>query len=158
MCGLHRLFTTLRADIVAALAPLNVPFTQYVCLQMLQTAPHQTNAELARAMGVSPQAMNGVLQRMQDGGLIDRPDITDFGRGRPASLTGYGRSTLEQADAAVHVLEQQRLSGLTEAQRVALRAAVIDVTARSRARPETGDESARTVATTNGRGLNMRAR
>jgi DNA-binding MarR family transcriptional regulator len=72
---------------------------QYICLQMLNAAPHQSNAEMARAMGVTPQAMNGVLRRMQTGGLIDRPDTVSSGRPRPASLTGYGRRTLERVDA-----------------------------------------------------------
>ena len=83
--GLHRLFTTLRTQVSAALAPLNVHFSQYVCLRMLSTAPDQSNADLARAAGVTPQAMNGVLWRMQYGGLIDRPDSVSSGRARPAS-------------------------------------------------------------------------
>jgi DNA-binding MarR family transcriptional regulator len=155
MCGLHRLFTALRSDALAAPVPLNVPFSQYVCLQMLHTEPHQSNAELARAMGVSPQAMNVVLQRMQDGGLIDRPDSVSSGRARPASLTTYGRRTLERADAAVQALEKRALSGLTDAQRSALRVAVVGLTAPKRGDPA-ADEPGRAAATTDGGSLSVR--
>ncbi|WP_082168629.1 MarR family winged helix-turn-helix transcriptional regulator [Mycolicibacterium chlorophenolicum] len=117
---LHRLLTTLRTQISAALVPVNVSFSQYVCLQILHTAPGQSNADLARAMGVTPQAMSGVLLRMQADGLIDRPDTVDSGRARPASLTRYGRRILERADAAVRGVEESALLGLTDAQRDAL--------------------------------------
>jgi DNA-binding MarR family transcriptional regulator len=122
---LHRLFTTLRARISSALVPLNLRFSQYVCLHLLNTAPHKSNAELARAAGVTPQAMNGVVRRMQSAGLIDRPDDVSSGRARPAHLTGYGRKTLARAHAAVRQAEQQTLSDLTDAQRAGLRIALL---------------------------------
>jgi DNA-binding MarR family transcriptional regulator len=144
--GLHRLFTTLRTQVTAALAPLNVQFSQYVCLHMLSTAPDQSNADLARVAGVTPQAMNGVVRRMQYGGLIDRPDSVSSGRARPASLTGYGRRTLERADAAVRAVEEQGLSVLTDDQRSGLHAAL-----RALAAPNRTSGSGRSVAATNGR-------
>jgi DNA-binding MarR family transcriptional regulator len=122
--GLHRLFTTLRTQVSAALAPLNVHFSQYVCLHILSSAPDQSNTDLARVAGVTPQAMHAVVRRMQYGGLIDRPDSVNFGRARPASLSTYGRRTLERADAAVRAVEEQVLSVLTDDQRNALHAAL----------------------------------
>jgi DNA-binding MarR family transcriptional regulator len=150
--GLHRLFTTLRTQVTAALAPLNVQFSQYVCLHMLSTAPDQSNADLARVAGVTPQAMNGVVRRMQYGGLIDRPDSVSAGRARPASLTGYGRRTLERADAAVRAVEEQALSVLTDDQRSGLHAAL-----RALAAPNRTSGSGRSVAATNGRSPSGRA-
>ena len=150
--GLHRLFTTLRTQVSAALAPLNVHFSQYVCLRMLSTAPDQSNADLARAAGVTPQAMNGVLWRMQYGGLIDRPDSVSSGRARPASLTAYGRMTLERADAAVRAIEEQVLSVLTDDQRNGLHAALRALAASHRT-----SGSGRSVAATNGRSPSRRA-
>ena len=121
---LYRLSTTLRARISSALEPLNLLFSQYVCLQLLNTAPHKSNAELARAAGVTPQAMNGVVRRMQSAGLIDRPEDASSGRPRPAHLTGSGRKTLTRAHAAVREAEQQTLSGLTDTQRAGLHIAL----------------------------------
>lgn len=118
---LNRLLTILRAQISSELNALGLPFTQYVCLQLLRMAPHQSNAELARALGVSPQATNRVLQRMQRGGLVDRPDSASWGRVRPASLTTHGRTTLDRAEAAVRLVEDHTLSVLTAAQCSGLR-------------------------------------
>jgi DNA-binding MarR family transcriptional regulator len=150
--GLHRLFMSLRARVSAALAPLNVHFSQYVCLHMLSTAPDQSNADLARAAGVTPQAMNGVVRRMQYGGLIDRPDTVSSGRARPASLTAYGRMTLERADAALRAVEEQVLSVLTDDQRNGLHAALRALAASNRT-----SGSGRSVVATDGRSPSRRA-
>ena len=149
---LHRLFTTLRTQVSAALAPVNVHFSQYICLHMLSTTPDQSNADLARVAGVTPQAMNGVVRRMQHGGLIDRPDSVSFGRARPASLTAYGRRTLERADAAVRAVEEQALSVLTDDQRNGLHAAL-----RALAAPHRTSGSNRSITATNGRSQSRRA-
>lgn len=121
---LHQLFTTMRRHVFAVLRPLDLAFSQYVCLQMLQAAPYQSNAELARAMRISPQAMNRALQELQREGLIDRPVGVSSGRARPAALTAHGRRILKQADVALQVVEQQQLSGLSDAQCNGLRAAL----------------------------------
>jgi DNA-binding MarR family transcriptional regulator len=144
---LHRLFTTLRTEVSAALAPLDVLFSEYVCLHMLSSAPDQSNADLARVAGITPQAMHAVVRRMQYGGLIDRPDSVSFGRARPASLTVYGRRTLERADAAVRAVEAQVLSVLTDDQRNGLRAAL-----RALAAPNRSSGSGRLVKATDGAG------
>ena len=143
--GLYRLFTTLRTQVSAALAPLNVPFSQYVCLHMLSSAPDQSNADLARVSGVTPQAMNAVVRQMQYSGLIDRPDSVNSGRARPASLTAHGRRTFERAHAAVRAVEEQVLSALTDDQRDGLNAAM-----RALALPSRTSGSGRFVAATTG--------
>jgi DNA-binding MarR family transcriptional regulator len=142
--GLHRLFTTLRTQVCAALAPLNVHFSQYVCLHMLSTAPDQSNAALARVAGVTPQAMHAVVRRLQYSGLIERPDSASSGRARPASLTAYGRRTLERADAAVRAVEERVLSVLTDDQRDGLHAALCAL-----AWPNRTTGSGRSVAASN---------
>jgi DNA-binding MarR family transcriptional regulator len=145
LVGLHRLFTTLRTEVSAALAPLNLQFSQYVCLHMLSSEPDQSNADLARVAGVTPQAMNAVVRQMQYSGLIDRPDSVSSGRARPASLTAYGRRTFERAHAAVRAVEEQVLSALTDDQRDGLNAAV-----RAVAVPSRTSGSGRLAAATNG--------
>jgi DNA-binding MarR family transcriptional regulator len=150
--GVHRLFTTLRTQVSAALAPLNMHFSHYVCMHMLTSAPDQSNADLARAAGVTPQAMNGVVRRLQYGGLIDRPDNVSSGRARPASLTAYGRRTLERADPAVRAVEERVLSVLTDDQRNGLHAAL-----RVLATPNRTSGSGRLVAATNVRSPSRRA-
>ena len=133
--GLHRLFTTLRTQVSAALAPLNVRFSEYVCFHMLSSEPDQSNADLARVAVVTPQAMNAVVRQMQYSGLIDRPDSVSAGRARPASLTAYGRRTFERAHATVRAVEEQILSVLTHDERKRLQA-----TLRAIAAPESREQ------------------
>src|ERR1700757_2220549 len=56
-CLLHRTATGLRGRIIDDLLPLNLTFPQYICLQSLAAEPDQSNADLARRVDVSPQAM-----------------------------------------------------------------------------------------------------
>jgi DNA-binding MarR family transcriptional regulator len=121
-CLMHRFVAALREQINAHLDPLNVAFPQYICLRSLRADPGQSNADLARTMKVSPQAMNMVLTTLQDAGLVTRPHTVDSGRARPARLSPTGATVLKRADAAVHAAEEQVLATLTPTQRLQLRA------------------------------------
>ena len=64
----------LRAEVTATvLDPLGLAFPQYLCMRMLSKSPGRSNAELARDINVSPQAMNMVLRGLEDRGLVTRP-------------------------------------------------------------------------------------
>jgi DNA-binding MarR family transcriptional regulator len=119
---MHRLLAALREQISAELDSLNVAFPQYICLRSLGSEPGQSNADLARTMKVSPQAMNIVLTSLQDAGLVTRPDTVGSGRARPAKLSSTGAAVLNRADAAVQAAEKQLLATLTQTQRLQLRA------------------------------------
>src|SRR5690242_8764158 len=94
---LHRLTTSLRAEVTAtALDPLGVAFPQYTCMRILARWPGRSNAELARDVSVSPQAMNMVVRGLQDRGLVTRPESVTSGRSRPAELTRAGRDLLDR--------------------------------------------------------------
>lgn len=144
---LQRLSMTLHARTSAVLEPLNVPFPQYVCLRLLHSAPHQSNAQLARAVGVSMQAMNAALLRMQRAGLIDRPLRVDQGRARPATLTVRGRTVFEHADAAVREVEALMLSGLTDQQCAVFRAVLSALWRRTTAAPPAAGAGGMDLAT-----------
>jgi DNA-binding MarR family transcriptional regulator len=131
-CLLQRIVAGLRADIVGELTPLKLSFPQYICLQMLGAEPGQSNADLARRLDVSPQAMNGVLRGLQDTGLVHRPANANTGRALHARLTARGVDTLQRADAAVRSLEEHVLANLSHTQRTDLRNAVIALASRSR--------------------------
>ena len=67
---LHRLASALRADVTTAvLEPLNLSFPQYICMRLLSRQPGMSNADLARDVMVSPQAMNMVVRSLQERGL-----------------------------------------------------------------------------------------
>ncbi|WP_137148103.1 MarR family winged helix-turn-helix transcriptional regulator [Mycolicibacterium sp. CR10] len=115
---LHRVATALRADVTASvLDPLELTFPQYICMRMLSHRPGRSNAELARDVMVSPQAMNMVVRGLQDRGLVTRPPEVSSGRSRPAELTREGEALLSRTMDGVHCAEQRVLGPLTEAQR-----------------------------------------
>src|ERR1700741_3639037 len=88
---LSRVMNALRTDGTAeALDPLEVAFPEYVCMQVLSKYPGHSNADLARPLDVSPQAMNMVLRGLQDRRLVARPASVASGRSLPAQLTREG--------------------------------------------------------------------
>lgn len=102
-----------RSQTVAALQPLGLGLPDYACMRLLRTAPGMSNAELARATGVTAQAMNIVLRRLECVGAVGRPTSPPVGRAMPARLTARGDALLNRADALVMAAEG-RLCRLTE--------------------------------------------
>jgi len=114
---LYRLMSALRPAVTAELAPLGLVLPEFVCLRILSMAPGRSNAELARNMNVSPQAMNNVLRGLQDRGIVARPATVSSGRALPTELTAKGKTLLSRAEAAVHLADERVLANLTAAQR-----------------------------------------
>jgi DNA-binding MarR family transcriptional regulator len=110
---LKRTTTALRSSMDAALRPLDLTVPQYSCLELLGQNPGLSNAELARGVFVTRQAMDGVLRGLRERGLVTRPDTAPRGRALPTQLTESGRGLLHQASVAVRVVEKQMLSPLT---------------------------------------------
>jgi DNA-binding MarR family transcriptional regulator len=115
---LHRVVLALKTDVTATvLDPLDVAFPEYLCMRLLSKYPGQSNAELARGLNVSPQAMNMVLRGLEDRGLVTRPPTVASGRSLPAQLTREGEELLKQTDAGVRAAERRLMAGLTIDQR-----------------------------------------
>jgi len=112
---LHRLATALRADVTSVvLEPLDLSFPQYICMRILSRYPGRSNAELARDVMVSPQAMNMVVRGLQERGLVSRPAEVPSGRSRPAELTREGLALLERTNDGIREAEQHVLAPLSE--------------------------------------------
>ncbi|MGW0158199.1 MarR family winged helix-turn-helix transcriptional regulator [Mycobacterium sp. NPDC003323] len=119
---LHRAALALRNDVTAnVLEPLNLAFPQYICMRILSKAPGRSNAELARDLEVSPQAMNMVLRALEDRGLVSRPASASSGRALPAELTRAGQALLQRTDDGVRAAERRVLGQLTDDDRQALK-------------------------------------
>jgi DNA-binding MarR family transcriptional regulator len=115
---LSRVANALRAEVTAAvLDPMGLAFPQYICLRILSKYPDQTNADLARYTNVTPQAMNMVLRRLEERGLVTRPASVTSGRSLPARLTAEGEDLLKRTDAGVRAAERKLMAGLTAEQR-----------------------------------------
>jgi DNA-binding MarR family transcriptional regulator len=103
------------------LRPLGLTVAQYACLELLGRHPGLSNSELARRAFVTRQSMNLVLRRLQERGLLTRPDHAAHGRALPTKLTRAGQATLREASVAVRAVEQQLFSPLSPAQQRRLR-------------------------------------
>jgi DNA-binding MarR family transcriptional regulator len=115
---LHRVLLPLKTDVTATvLEPLNVAFPEYLCMRVLSRYPGHSNAELARALNVSPQAMNMVLRGLEDRGLVSRPASVSSGRSLPAQLTRDGEELLERTDAGVVAAEGRLMVNLSDKER-----------------------------------------
>ncbi|WP_200828289.1 MarR family winged helix-turn-helix transcriptional regulator [Mycobacterium sp. 3519A] len=115
---LHRVLLPLKADVTASvLEPLNVAFPEYLCMRVLSKYPGHSNAELARALNVSPQAMNMVLRGLEDRGLVVRPASVSSGRSLPAQLTRDGEQLLERTDDGVRAAERRLMTNLSDEER-----------------------------------------
>ncbi|WP_020389743.1 MarR family winged helix-turn-helix transcriptional regulator [Kribbella catacumbae] len=114
---LYQVMAALRPQVTAELQPLGIGLPEFVCLRNLWMFPSQSNAELARHAGVSPQAMNKVVRDLQEMGAIARPATVPAGRSLPAMLTSKGKALLKRAEAAVRVADERLMVQLTSAQR-----------------------------------------
>jgi DNA-binding MarR family transcriptional regulator len=115
---LHRVMHALKTDVSATvLDPLEVAFPEYLCMRVLSKAPGHSNAELARALNVSPQAMNMVLRGLEDRDLVSRPTSVSSGRSLPAQLTRDGEELLKRTDAGVRAAEDRLMTHLTDSER-----------------------------------------
>lgn len=111
----------LRASMEAVLRPLGMNVTHYSCLELLAHRPGLSNSDLARGAFVSRQSMNVLLQALEEGGIVTRPDQAVTGRALPTALTELGRDQLTKASAAIKLVENRMISGLSAAERDQLR-------------------------------------
>src|ERR1700744_4116281 len=111
------LMARLRPHAVQALRPLGLGLPEFVCLRILEGDPGRTGAELARHTHVTAQAMNQVLQGLQEMGLVTRPATAPSGRALPAQLTRKGSALLRRAEAAVASSDEHLLAHLSPADR-----------------------------------------
>src|SRR2546421_3349387 len=89
----------------------------YVVLTALAEQPTRTQAALAHAIGADKTRIIGVLDDLQERGLIQRqPDPADR-RVRVLSLTGAGRRVHRSVQAAIQAREDRLLARLSAADR-----------------------------------------
>lgn len=113
---LYRVTAVLRPEVSAALSPLGLTLPEFVCLRVLSLTPGLSSAELARHASVTPQAMNTVLRKLEDLGVVARPASVSSGRALPASLTSQGHELLQQAEIVVRAADDRILGRLTDTQ------------------------------------------
>ena len=90
--------------------------TQFAVLRHLEERDGSTQAELARAVLVSPQSIGALLSPLLDGGLVVRDGPGGRGRRSGLSLTDAGRQALHRAWGPVRAFNAPAALGLTPAQ------------------------------------------
>jgi DNA-binding MarR family transcriptional regulator len=110
----------LRLRMEEALRPQGLTVSHYSCLFRLQLEPGISASDLARAVFMTRQSMNELLQTLLDRGLVERAAVAASGRALPVSLTSAGQAALSKAQAAVDAVEARMLAGLSENQTAAL--------------------------------------
>ena len=79
----------------------------------VETAVDRSCRLIARHASITPQAMNTVLRKLEDLGVVARPASVSSGRALPASLTSRGQELLERAEAVVRAADARILDRLT---------------------------------------------
>lgn len=79
------------------LRPLELSAAQYAVMSAVELEPGLSNATLARAAFVTPQAMQGVIVNIERAGLIVRSADPSHGRILRTELTPRGRRALAKA-------------------------------------------------------------
>lgn len=110
---IKQVHVSLRTAMDEALRPLNLTVPQYACLELLGTDSGLSSSGLARRAFVSRQSMNLVLRRLQERGLLERPDQPPRGRALPTELTSDGRAILREASVAVRAVEKALFAPLS---------------------------------------------
>lgn len=110
---LRQAWHAFRGAMDLTLRPHGLTAPQYAVLSVLAREPGASGADLARACGTTPQAMNGVLATLEREALVERRPHPTHGRILQAALTGEGRARLERATPAVRELEGALENGLT---------------------------------------------
>jgi DNA-binding MarR family transcriptional regulator len=118
---LKQVHASLRTAMDEALRPLDLTVPQYACLELLGQNSGLSNSELARRAFVTRQSMNLVLRRLQERGLLTRPDHAPHGRALPSMLTRDGQAVLRRASTAVRAVEKQLFAPLSPEQQLRLR-------------------------------------
>lgn len=108
-----------RQAVEAALGPFALSATEYGALVFVDRNPGTSNADLARFLLITPQALGRVTAQLDARGLLARHADEVIGRRRPLALTPSGAQVVREAEPAVECAQQQLLSPLTHAQQLA---------------------------------------
>lgn len=110
---IKRAETVVRGGLDACLQPLAVTPRQYVTLSLLREERDQSSADLARKAGITPQSMTETIATLIRKDLIERIESPEHRRILMTRLTAAGEALLERCEAAVDVLEDRLLLGIS---------------------------------------------
>ncbi|WP_327096140.1 MarR family transcriptional regulator [Nocardia vinacea] len=89
------------------LRPLGMAVAHYSLLMSLHVDPGLTGAELARRLGVTPQAVASLVARLEQRGHLERRAHPRHGHVQELYVTDAGQQALHTADAVIAEIEQR---------------------------------------------------
>ena len=95
-----------RAALDDALAHCGLTTPQFLALAMIETNDECSSADLARRSFITPQAMTGIVARLESMKLIRRIPARNGGRSLPMRLTDEGRALLVRAQKHALAIER----------------------------------------------------
>jgi DNA-binding MarR family transcriptional regulator len=113
-----------RARLDDIVRPLGLTALQYTALTVLERHTDMSSAQLARSSFVTAQSMADMIAGLESRGLIERHRDRDDRRRLVVALTPGGRALLDRCRDEVLALEHGMLTGVSEQQAAALRAAL----------------------------------
>ena len=113
----------------ARLEPSGIHPRAYAVLWAVSDVTDPSQRDLSRALGLPASRMVGLLDGLQDGGLIERvPDPGDR-RTHRVRLTDHGRRTVDRLQAEATALDDAMIADLSEDDRERLRELLTRVSA-----------------------------
>ncbi|WP_071674684.1 MarR family winged helix-turn-helix transcriptional regulator [Nioella nitratireducens] len=113
---LNQISVAVFADHMAALGVELTP-VQFAALSAIDTRPGIAQAELAGTIAYDQTTLGGVIDRLQQKGLVQREISPTDRRARVLTVTGPGRALLDRIRPEVRALQDDILSGLDEGEK-----------------------------------------
>lgn len=105
----------MRIVLDAALEDIGMSLAQYSALSALEVQQPLTNADIARACGVTPQTMNRIMSALTIAKLVTKIESEEHGLKVNYALSSLALKRLCLAHEVVHKIEKLSLKGVTAA-------------------------------------------
>ena len=116
MNGLRRLFKAIQEYSKRIFKKTGLSGPQVWALTILEAEPGLSQGELAERLYAHRSTVSGIVERLQERGVIDRVTDPDDRRGIRLSLTPLGRRVLKKSPPPVQIGLRRALEGLPAAQ------------------------------------------
>lgn len=110
-----------------ALQDMGLTLPQFSVLTMLAAYPRASGAELARLSLLTPQTMSVIVGNLERAEMVSRRPHELHGRIQIIEITDAGRKLLARCKSAVQSAETALLSGVSQADEVAVRRWLVQV-------------------------------